>query len=101
MKKYDYLGTEVSLLFREYANGRTAIQLMSFDEEYQADVPFATATVNLPDEYITVGEVFIKNYSENEGMLMFLVKNNIVAPYHRVVKSGHVQIPVCNLLIQK
>ena len=42
-------------------------------------------------------EVGIKDYSENEGVLDFLVKNNIVHPPHRHAQSGFVIIPVCRL----
>lgn len=78
-----------------YGNGRPAILLESTN-----GVPFATATVNIVAEDIGADEAAIKDYSENAGMLSFLLDNNIVAPPHRHVNSGYVQnIPVCKILI--
>jgi hypothetical protein len=58
-------------------------------------MPYTTASVSIPD--LTKEEVGIKNYSENEGVLTFLLENNIVEPPHRFVQSGFVTIPVCKL----
>lgn len=98
--KYTYQGTEVELYLGKYSNGRKAIRL-TYEEVPGEKWPFATATVNIPDEYCVVGEVFIKDYSENEGMLDFLIKNKIVEEPHRFVRSGYVRIPVCNLINQE
>jgi hypothetical protein len=84
---------DVSIWFRQYPNKRVGIAIL--DNE---GMPFATATVNIPEEKIEDDEVFIKDYSENAGMLSFLVKNNIVAEPHRFVKSGWVTIPVCRII---
>jgi hypothetical protein len=77
----------------KYANGRTRINLIDdLDNE-----PYATATTNLPDVLLLDNEVFIKDYSENEGILDFLTKNNIVVPTDKWATSGHVDIQVCIL----
>jgi len=77
----------------KYANGRTRITLIDdLDNE-----PYATATTNLPDVLLLDNEVFIKDYSENEGILYFLTKNNIVVPTDKWATSGHVDIQVCIL----
>jgi hypothetical protein len=55
-----------------------------------------TATVNVPDEHIEPDEVIIKNYSENEGCLPFLITNGVVSPAERWVGS---QMAVVKLLI--
>jgi hypothetical protein len=55
-----------------------------------------TATVNAPNEYLEPDEVVIKNYSENEGCLPFLVTNGVVSPALRWVDYG---MPVVKLLI--
>lgn len=59
-------------------------------------------TVNLPDEALDDDEVAIKDYSENEGVLAALIGVKVVAPPHRFVPSinGHVQFPICRLLVQ-
>jgi len=89
-----YKNYDVYLQYKKYYNGRVCIQLTHAHDHD----PVAIATVNLPDDELGEGEVFIKNYSENEGMLEWLEKNGIVERTGRVVPSGYVTIPVCRLL---
>lgn len=79
-----------------YQNGRPALQLV----DAYGGAPVATATVNLPDEVLEPGEVAIKDYSENEGMLAVLVKAGIVGAPVRTVTSGWVTVPICPLLME-
>ena len=69
-----------------YPNGRTALKV------YDADTgePIATATVNLPDQPLPDNHVFIKNWSENEGILDSLVEANYIKPTGRRVNTGFV-----------
>ena len=83
----------VTVKLGKYANGRTAIHLDDANEGY----PYATATVNIDHVLLADDEVLIKDYSENEGMLDFLVKNNIVTPTPNGVQSGFVWLPVAIL----
>lgn len=76
----------------EYGNGRTAIQL--YDAE--TGEPIATATVNLPDEPIAKGYTFIKDWSENEGMLESL--KDYVEPTGRTVQTGFVEAKEVKIL---
>lgn len=75
-----------------YANGRLAIQLV--DDEYR---PFATSTVNLPDKELEEGCVYIKDYSENEGMVEALKDAGIIEEVVDQEISGFVTIPECKL----
>jgi Rieske Fe-S protein len=76
-----------------YGNGRKALQLVDAED----GSPIATASVNLSDEPLGEGEVFVKNWSENEGMVEALTVAGIVEPTSRVVVSGYVTVPVCRL----
>lgn len=77
----------------KYANGRTRINLIDdLDNE-----PYCTATTNLPDVLLLDNEVFIKDYSENEGVLDFLTTNNIVIATNKWATSGFVDVQVCTL----
>lgn len=78
------------VLHKYYQNNRLAIQLNDAEDGH----PYAVATVNKPEVLLADNEVLIKDYSENEGMLDFLVKNNIVTPTPNGVQSGHVWLPV-------
>ena len=70
-----------------YPRERKGIVLIGIqDGEY-----IATATVNLPEHYCPENEVFIKDYSENIGMVKALVKAGIIMPSPSViVPSGHI-----------
>jgi hypothetical protein len=81
----------LQIQYGTYQEGNTSMQLIDCADGF----PFATATVNLPG--LTENEVAIKNYSENEGVLNFLLDNEIIEAPHRFVQSGFVNIPVCRL----
>lgn len=84
------------MIKRNYAfRNRIALELTDITDGSRV----AMATANIPDEPIAENEVIIKDYSENEGMLDVLVKNNIVSEPKRWVGSGFVQLAVCDLLI--
>jgi hypothetical protein len=83
---------QVTVSKAEYRNGGTAIQLNDAEDGF----PFATATTWI--EGLAENEVAVKDYSENVGMLDFLVKNGIVQEPHRYVNSGFVNIPICTLI---
>lgn len=91
--RYKYKDYTVWLEKHKYSNGRTALLLM--DEEGQV----ACATVNLPELNLHDGEVFIKTWSENEGMMEFLLDNNIIIDTGREVPTGFVVARVGKLLI--
>jgi hypothetical protein len=86
----------VTVSLKKYNNGRTAIELLENDLE-TGPVPYAVATVNMPDVLLADNEVLIKDYSENEGVLDFLIRYNIVTPTPNGIHSGFVWIPVAIL----
>lgn len=90
---YNLLGKnyQVYLVKKEYSNGGTAIQLVDAED----GMPFAKATIWI--EGLANDEVAIKNYSENAGMLTFLLENGIVENPNRTINNGFVNIPVCKL----
>ena len=73
-----------------YSNGRVAIQL--FDATDGELV--TTATVNLPDARMAAGETAVKDWSENTGMLAFLVSEGIVEDTGRREPTGFVAAPI-------
>jgi len=87
---------QVTLEFGKYrGNNRVAITVV--DAEDGEDL--LVATVNLPDEPLEEGETVIKDYSENEGILKFLVENGIVSKPVRTVRVGFASVSVVKLLI--
>lgn len=77
-----------------YSNGRLAL----FVEGELEDMPgvyeqIAIATVNLPGEICPENEVWVKDYSENEGMVKNLIKWGVIeAQATSFARSGFVTI---------
>jgi hypothetical protein len=59
----------------------------------------ATASVNMPHVPLAPNQVFIKDYSENEGMLKALEEAGIVRVSGVYVPTAIGSLPVCELLI--
>ena len=90
--KSKHCNEEVILRFGFYANGSSAIQAISLEGE-----PIFKATVTL-DEKPTKGCVFLKGWSENEGVPEALVKAGIVKLTGRKVKVGYCEAIEAELL---
>ena len=98
---YGPQATEVELHVGQYALGdMPCLQLMSeFEVEPGQTLlePYMTITSNFPDQPRDSNELFIKDWSENEGILKHLVEWGIVEPPHRRFPSGFVSVPVCRM----
>lgn len=86
MKTYKYIlgedSYDVFLNITNYRNnGRKAIQLLDAED----GCPFMMVTVNVPEVELAEDEIIVKNYSENEGVLQFLIQNNLVQGVERWV----------------
>ena len=86
-------GESVYAHYGKYRNGQTAIQLFSTND----GMPWAVATVCLPDQSLQPDEVALKTYSENRGILETLLDAGMIEPPHRELSSGFVTIPICKL----
>lgn len=74
-------------------NGAPAL----FATEAGTQEPHSTFTVNVPEFFPMEGEVLIKDYSENEGILQDLVDAGIVKESHGTYATGFVQMKRCYL----
>ena len=91
-----FRGVQLHVSFSHYSdNQRTAICL----GDIGTGEPYATATVNIPEIPLEPTEVLIKDYSENAGILEALERPGIVRRTGCYVRSGFVEIPVCELLV--
>ena len=88
---------DCTLEFAKYANGRHALVLVEEIEPYEQ---VATATINLPNESIEEDEIFIKDYSENSGMVKALMNANIIGESVRNIQLQFVTVPVHKLLVK-
>ncbi|MFL5766079.1 MAG: hypothetical protein ACJ77K_19195 [Bacteroidia bacterium] len=91
--KFKQWNCEVEL--GEYPNGRKAIQL--FDKKTGDYV--LVASINIPDEELSVEEIIIKDYSENSGIMAVLINAKIISYPERFTLNA-LSAPICKLLIQ-
>jgi len=85
------------LVKTEYASGGTALIL----RDPLTDEGLAVATVNLPDfkDKLEEDQVFIKNWSENEGMLEALQAAGVIGPVLDEVPAGFVNAQRVQVLV--
>jgi len=79
---------------RSYGNNRLALEILDSED----GIPVMVATVNIPEVPLNEGEIIIKDYSENEGVLDFLQQNGLVGEVLREVQSGFVTCPIVKYL---
>lgn len=87
---------DCTLKIARYENDRIALILNGIFDGSR----IAVATVNMPDVSALEDEIFIKDYSENEGMLKALMDAGVVSNPIDYISSGFVQIPRVKLLIK-
>jgi len=90
--KTRYCNETVELFFAKYQNGSTAIQAKSLFGE-----PVFTATVAL-EEMPPENHVFLKGWSENEGVPEALVKAGVVKLTGRKIPTGYCEAEEAELL---
>lgn len=79
----------------EYSNGNIRLDIYGVcKEDGDYEQPISTVTVNVGK--LSDGQVAIKDYNENEGMLKFLQGLGLIGEPVRFIKSGYVQIPICD-----
>ena len=76
-----------------YPNMRKAIRLIDAADGSLV----AIATVNVPSAELSVNEVLIKDYSENEGMLDSMITAGYIEDAYGLVKIGFVVAHRCRL----
>lgn len=92
--KSKYTNELVELRFGQYGNGSTATQATTLRGE-----PQFTATVAV-DELPADGCVFLKGWSENEGIPESLVENGIVELTGRTCPTGYCEAIEARLLVK-
>ena len=93
MQYKDYGEVEVKL--SKYATGeRIALGIFTIEGEF-----LTVATTNLPEIEIEEGQTFLKTWSENEGILEWLIENKIVSEPIKWVKTGFVEAPLVEVLL--
>jgi hypothetical protein len=85
------MDADVKIVKHQYANNRIALQLI---DEHTGE-PQMTATTNLVDHPCPDGYAYIKDFSENEGILAELIRVGVVCEPVCYVSSGYVRVPLC------
>lgn len=81
--------SNVTVQFDRYVRGGAeSIELWITEDLYPE--PLAVATVNLPDSPPAEGCVWIKDWSENDGMLDALTQAGVIAATGRTMAAGYV-----------
>jgi hypothetical protein len=80
--------------WKTYPDGRPALYLVDVNTREIV----AAATAYLPYVPLKPGEVFIKDHSENRGMLAALENAGIVQATGETVQSGFVEVPVAKIM---
>lgn len=78
-REYTHLGRTFKVVVQhsQYSNGRTALFLRCASPENVGEL-LAKCTVNLPENDCPKGEVWIKDYNENAGMLNWLIGEGLI-----------------------
>lgn len=93
-KEFMYGMTPVNIKMGTYNNRRPSLQLIDVID----NVPFMTATINVPLADVEGDLVVIKDYSENTGVYDWLVEKNIVVPTGYFYELAFDRVPICTLL---
>jgi len=109
MKPFNYHGINCLLTFDRYAiNGSTCIKLIAAedpgDDEVIPGEPITTATVAIATlEPPEKGQIFIKTWSENEGLLETFVHEGFVRDTGERIPCGRYgcEAAVCELLVKE
>lgn len=91
----EYAGCKCVVVKGRYSNGRVALTLV--DEEDGG--PVAVATINVPEIPLRDNEAFIKNYSENAGILNVLKRAGVIRKTGEMYQKDYVTLPIVEVLI--
>lgn len=105
MTVFNYHGYNCEVVKSNYHNGAIALQLIAAETEnntqkdtYPGEL-ICCATVCLPGIELRATHTFIHNYAEKTGILDVLVEAGIVKPTGIEIPTGHVTVPVVEVLI--
>jgi hypothetical protein len=84
---------EIDIKMSKYSNGQHRMEFIDKEDGF----PVLVASVAI-DESIGSDQIAIKDYSENEGVLKFLMEEGIISSPLKYFNSGFVRIPLCKLM---
>lgn len=97
-KELEYYGERVKLFLGKYIHPKNNALFM---ETLDGD-PCCTCSINIEtNETVDDNLVFIKDYSENEGMAKFLLGNGVINEIIGYQPSGYILAPIATLCLDK
>ena len=99
-----HMGQKLVVKRGSYRNGVPALELVFAETDHEAGnmegEPWCVASVNLPEAAckLVKGQTFIKNWSENEGVLEALQEAGVVGPTLFEVQTGFVKAQAVQIL---
>lgn len=79
----------------DYGNGRVALQVL----DAETGAPECTASINMVDLDCPEGHAWIKDYSENAGIMAELIRHGIISEPIRSAATGFVRVYLCKILV--
>jgi hypothetical protein len=89
----DFAGYHCQLLLDRYREGGLCLRLVNMDEFDR----IAIATACLPDDPPPPGCIYIKDYSENQGMLQTLCHAGVITDTGERVSTGYTELAIARL----
>ena len=83
---------EIDIKMSKYRNGHHRMDFI----DHRDGLPVLVASVAI-EESLSPDEIAIKDYSENEGVLNFLMEEGIISSPLKYFNSGFVRIPICKI----
>lgn len=93
----DLYGEKIKAELRPSVYEKRKRLALTFRNSFSGE-PMGHLTVNLPDHELGDREVFIKNWSENEPLAKAALASGLFRDTGRRVPSGHVMVPVWEIL---
>jgi hypothetical protein len=93
MSTVEFLGYTCKISLTAYPNGQPRLQLRTNDRE-----PVATASLSLPEVHLKPGEILVKNFAENEGLLE-AIEDALIVKRLGSVPCGYAVADLCQLLV--
>lgn len=94
--KTAYIDEQAVLQIGRYADGEIALALVN---EWGELLTKATVCLAGSGRYPQLGNVFVKNYAENAGVLEALIEAGVIGPPVAELKTGYVSVYECPLLL--
>jgi len=82
----------IDIKMSRYSNGQHRMEFIDSKDGFS--VLISSVAI---DESLESDQIAIKDYSENEGVLKFLMEKGIVSSPLKYFNSGFVSIPICKI----